>query len=155
MKHIFLLAVAIFLGLINCWGQNKEKDTVMINQPNTDIKVNKEYDDNGNLIRYDSTYSYSYSSDGTDSLMSDSVMNIFKEHFNKQFLSSDDPFMKDFFFPDSISKDDFFDDDFFTKRFREHIEQMDRLFYEMDSVKNEYFKKQDNRNGERSQYQSL
>ena len=34
-------------------------DTTVTN-PKVDIKVNKEYDKNGNIIRYDSSYTYIY-----------------------------------------------------------------------------------------------
>ena len=44
-------------------------------QPKANIKVNKEYDKNGNLIRYDSTYTYVFT--GTDSLIKDSFLKEF------------------------------------------------------------------------------
>jgi hypothetical protein len=141
MKQFLILAVAVFLGFLNCNGQKYDTASGKTN-PNTDIKVNKEYDEQGNLIRYDSTYTYSYSNIGTDSLFSDSIFNSFRDHFNHRFLFSEDPFFKDFFFQDSVMKDDFFDDNFFMKRFKENMDQMDNLFEEMDSVKNDFFKKQ-------------
>ena len=59
-----ILALLLSLALFGCNGQTKNEkmaiqtDTI---QPKTDIRVNREYDKNGNLIRYDSTYSYYYS----------------------------------------------------------------------------------------------
>jgi hypothetical protein len=155
MKQIGLVAVAVFLGYLNCNGQITDNVTKNgKNNPKTDIQVNKEYDDQGNLIRYDSTYSYSYSNMDNDSIQNDSIFNLFRDHFNHQFSFSEDPFFKDFIFPDSVIKDDFFDDDFFMKRFKQNIEQMDNIFQEMDSVKNEFYKRQLNQ-GTKPQYQSL
>ncbi len=50
-------------------------DTTLIlgNQPKEDIKVNKEYDENGYLIRYDSTYTYYYSNIEGDEIVADSI----------------------------------------------------------------------------------
>ncbi|MCB4234259.1 hypothetical protein LDL59_01710 [Kaistella anthropi] len=50
----------------------------MGNQPIEDIKVNKEYDENGNLIRYDSTYTYYYSNIEGDEIAADSIFNNFR-----------------------------------------------------------------------------
>jgi hypothetical protein len=141
MEKLILLVVAIGFGLAYCYGQDKSQEDIGGNNPKTNIKVNKEYDDQGNLIRYDSTYSYSYSTAGKDSIFNDSIFGSFRDHFNHHFLFSEDPFFKDYFFRDSLMKEDFFDDDYFMKRFQENMRQMDKLFYEMDSVKNDYFKK--------------
>lgn len=155
MKQIFMVAVAVFLGYLNCNGQIAENGTTTDKKgPKTNIKVNKEYDEQGNLIRYDSTYSYSYSNMDNDSIPADSIFNMFRDHFNHQFGFSEDPFFKDFFFQDSLMKDDFFNDDFFMKRFKQNMEQMDNLFQEMDSVKNDFYKKNMNQ-GSKPQLRSL
>jgi len=155
MKQIVMVAVAVFMGYLNCNGQIVDNGAADgKNSPKTNIKVNKEYDKQGNLIRYDSTYSYSYSNMETDTIFNDSIFSSFRDHFNHRFLFSEDPFFKDFFFQDSVMKDDFFNDDFFMKRFRENINQMDNLFQEMDSVKNEFYKRQMNQ-GAKPQFQSL
>lgn len=155
MKQIVMVAVAVFLGYLNCNGQIADNDTTKgKNSPKTNIKVNKEYDDQGNLIRYDSTYSYSYSNMDNDSIPNDSIFSLFRDRFNHQFSFSEDPFFKDFFFQDSVMKDEFFNDDFFMKRFKQNMEQMDNLFQEMDSVKNDFYKKKMNP-GAKPQFQSL
>jgi len=155
MKQIVMVAVAVFLGYLNCNGQITDNVTKNgKNNPKTDIKVNKEYDDQGNLIRYDSTYSYSYSNMDNDTIFNDSIFNIVRSHYIDHFLSSDDPFFKDFLFQDSVMNENFFDDNFFEKRFKENMRQMDNLFQEMDSVKNEFYKRQINQ-GTKPQYQSL
>ena len=60
MKNLIMSVVSLLL-LSGCYGQtekNKEtfkKDTI---RPKVDYKVNKEYDEKGNLIKNDSTYTY-------------------------------------------------------------------------------------------------
>lgn len=95
MKRISLLTIAIILGLGLCIGQSRKTDKLTVpkqsktenncaNQPQENIKVNKEYDKNGNLISYDSTYSYSYSSSSMDEIdpqKRDSLLNEFKSFF--------------------------------------------------------------------------
>lgn len=68
-KLFTLLLVTLFFG--SCQGQLKTKnsssaDSLSFNKPKENIKVNKKYDENGNLIEYDSVYSYSYSYSGND-----------------------------------------------------------------------------------------
>ncbi len=60
VRYVFLVAawlVAISVGA-QTTGKNK-------NQPHEEVKVNKQYDEQGNLVGYDSTYVYSWSSDST------------------------------------------------------------------------------------------
>lgn len=52
--------------------------------PDEQIKVNKEYDENGNLIRYDSTYVRSWSSDST---LNSEYMESIQQHMNSYFGS--------------------------------------------------------------------
>ncbi len=87
MRQI-ILGLSLFLSvLVGCKGQVNDKtgsnklDTINKIEPKTNIKVNKEYDENGNLIRYDSTYSYYYSNIEGDSLLRDSVFNKFRTFF--------------------------------------------------------------------------
>jgi hypothetical protein len=78
LVHISALAYAIFiLSISAACSQNKEEKNAK-NQPKVDVKVNKQYDDKGNVIGYDSTYSFSYS-DTTGSPANDS---IFSKFFN-------------------------------------------------------------------------
>jgi len=144
MKRIGIIAIACMLCFSSCNGQSgkEKKETADKNAPKTDIKVNKEYDENGNLIRYDSTYSYYYSNILNDSLLGDSIFNDFKSQFNQRYFFSQKPFFNDFFFQDSLLKYDFYKNDFFSKRFNNNMQQMDKLFMEMDSIKNYYFQKQ-------------
>ena len=144
MKRVGFFAIAFMLCLFSCNGQSGKvkKETVDKNAPKTDIKVKKEYDKNGNLIRYDSTYSYFYSNILNDTLLRDSIFNNFKSKFNQNYFFSQKPYFNDFFFQDSLLKYDFYRKDFFSKRFMNNMQRMDKLFMEMDSLKNFYFMQQ-------------
>lgn len=142
MKRIGILAIAISIILNSCNGQKKTEKTESLNDtinPKTNIIVNKEYDDEGNLIRYDSTYSSYYSNIETDTLLGDSVFSNFKNYFNQSYGFSNQPYFNNFFFEDSLLKYDFYKKDFFSNRFQKNMEQMDKLFMEMDSLKNNFF----------------
>lgn len=141
-KGIYVLAMSLILS--GCNGQIKKDnnglsaDTI---QPKTDIRVNKEYDENGNLVRYDSSYSSYYSNIEGNTLLGDSIFNNFKNHFNQRYLFSDESFFDDYFFEDSLLYYDFYKNDFFSNRFRRNMEYMDQLFLEMDSIKNRFYYK--------------
>ena len=144
MKRISLIVLAFILILSSCNGQSvkEKKETADKNLPKTDIKVNKEYDKDGNLISYDSTYSYFYSNILNDTILGDSIFSNFKNQFNQQYFFSQKPYFNDFFFQDSLLKYDFYKNDFFSNRFKNNMQQMDKLFMEMDSIKNYYFQQQ-------------
>jgi len=144
MKRIASIAIALSVTLYSCNGQEgKTKESkVASNIPQTNIKVDKQYDKNGNLIKYDSTYSYYYSNVQSDINLKDSILNNFKKQFNKRYFFSGDPFFNDLFFEDSLLMYDFYKKDFFLNRFRNNMRRMDSLFWGMDSLKNNFFNKQ-------------
>lgn len=146
MKQIIISLFLSSVVLFGCKGQNNEETNKIkkesINQPQTEVKVNKEYDENGNVVKYDSTYSYYYSNIDRNSLLEDSIMLIFKNHFNQSFGFSSHPFFDDFFFQDSLMQYDFYNNDFFIERFRQNQARMNDLFLEMDSLKNNFFREQ-------------
>ncbi|MFY9153710.1 MAG: hypothetical protein WAO52_16955 [Prolixibacteraceae bacterium] len=142
MKRMVFFVLAVLFALASCDGQTKKQKAQNTNVPKTNIKVNKEYDKDGNLIRYDSTYSYFYSNIVNDSILGDSIFSDFKDQFNQRYIFSSEPYFSDFFFQDSLLKYDFYKNDFFSKRYKNDMERMGKLFQEMDSVKNLYFKNQ-------------
>lgn len=145
MKRIIIPVLAITLSFNNCIGQSENGDEnkqSQKNSPVTNYKVNKEYDEKGNIIRYDSTYSYYYSNVGGDTLTQDSILDVFKQNFNQRFLFSGDPFFNDFFFQDTLPPFNFYHDDFFSNHFKNNMEELDRLMKEMDIFKNEFFNRQ-------------
>jgi hypothetical protein len=144
MIRMDLIAIALSVTLISCNGQtnNKSKNDITTAEPQTNIKVDKQYDSNGNLIKYDSSYSYYYSNIKDDKNVRDSIFSNFKNQFNQKYSFSSDPYFKDFFFQDSLLKYDFYKKDFFLNRFRNNMKMMDSLFWGMDSLKNSFFGKQ-------------
>lgn len=62
MKRFILISFLNLILVISLMAQNQTKKQ---NQPRENSKVTREYDEKGNLIKFDSVYSYSYSSDTT------------------------------------------------------------------------------------------
>lgn len=120
----------------------KEADTLAarIDTPKSEVRVNKEYDANGNLIAYDSTYSSFYSSHNTDPAAMDSLFRDFQPKFNRQFPFMMDPGFNDLFFRDTLLYPDFFHDDFFRKRMEMNDRWMQQMIAAMDSMMNTWFR---------------
>ena len=125
MKKLIFL-VLFFIIISNSFFSQIEVyiDTTKIDSPNETWNVNKSYDKDGNIIQYDSSYSYSYSYNGEylniDSLISTFGMNNFfsspfeidttSNFFNQRSRMIEDVF-KEFIQIDSFFND-FFDDNF-------------------------------------------
>jgi len=115
MVRIMILTIATTLGLISCNGQvsNEGKPDNKKDTTNAVIKVNKEYDEKGNIMKYDSTYSYFYSNIENNIPLRDSIFNNFKSIFNQKYFFSNQPYFDDFFFEDTLLFYDFYKKDFF------------------------------------------
>jgi hypothetical protein len=111
--------------------------------PKTDVKVNKKYDDKGNLIQYDSSYSYFYSSPGRgrSSISSDSLFGNLKGSLRENYRSLLDRNMDSIFFNDTLFKYDFLNKDYFSQRFQLNMQQFENMFRQMDSIKSDMFRK--------------
>lgn len=147
-KLIYILFALFFIG---CNSQdkkkqkaqesnNKEEQTV---KPKETWDVNKEYDAFGNLIKYDSIYSYSYSNIKGDSLKVnlDSIMDSFRGYFDKNTsFRQRDNFS---FFPenDSLFMNDFFKEDYFFKNWKNQHSELDEMIKRMDSSRNAFLKR--------------
>ncbi len=92
----------VFLFLTNCLIANlfAQKPDQKSNSPQENSTVKREYDDKGNLIRFDSTYTYNWSGDTTmmNSLSPDKFPDLFSGYFG--------------FTPDSTFKGSSFFDEF-------------------------------------------
>jgi hypothetical protein len=108
MKRFFLAAIlgAGIVGIALAQVKDNKK-----NAPKEDIKVNKKYDEHGNLIQYDSTYTYNWSGDTTmiNQMSPEEMKKLFKEHFN-------------FFNDSSMTDDSFFGN--FDQMFSDHFGMM-------------------------------
>jgi hypothetical protein len=140
-----ILGVLFLLSIVGCTdekinGQQEKEDSLLVNKPQTKVIVNKEYDEFGNLIKFDSSYSYFYSNLQNDSTFGDSSYSLFQEDFFNSFPNIQKPFLNNMFFEDSLLNYDFYKDDFFSNRFRSNRMKFDKLFEEMDSIKNKFYK---------------
>jgi hypothetical protein len=135
MKTLQLIPLFCLL-FFNCSGQDKSQKTEDNNiKPEENITVNKEYDEFGNLKRYDSIYSYSYSSNGK---LSDSLKLQFQKHFKNHSLFND-TFFDDFFGKDSSSGGGFYPDNFFHNGFINQDEHIKQMMQRMDSIQQLFF----------------
>src|SRR5688572_29110550 len=127
MKNLIVWIVLSFLTG-GCDGQKKANEKLSghlasadtLVKPKVDVRVNKRYDDKGNLTQFDSTYSYFYSSPGIgrSSITSDSLFGNFKSPLLNQYKGLMNENMNSIFFNDSLFKYDFYDEDYFSRRFR-------------------------------------
>lgn len=155
LERSFFL-ILILLISISGFSQNQKTKK----QPNENVKVNKEYDEDGNLIRYDSTYVYTWSSDSSMQFHPDS--SIFFQPDFEMIKKQMQEHMNSFFKTDSISGnrfgypfdlDEFFDDEFLGRRFFNHdsisnapnstnfFKDFDEMMKEHMKFRNEYMQK--------------
>ncbi|HKR06193.1 MAG TPA: hypothetical protein VJY62_16275 [Bacteroidia bacterium] len=149
MKKLMAIMLLSFL-VGGCNGQKKQNEksakqlalTDTTYRPKVDVRVNKKYDEKGNIIQYDSTYSYYYSSPGTseNSISSDSVFSNFKIPLRNDYKGLFDDNMNSIFFNDSLFKYDFYNNDYFIKRFHLNMNRFENLFRQMDSIKSGMFR---------------
>lgn len=143
-----MLILMVPLFLVSCQAQTNEKRKEIkkekketANTPKVDIKVNKVYDENGNLVGYDSTYVWSYLNNRGDSvsLDADSVLSRFKPIINSQYPDFLNNYNK-LFFNDSLFYHNFLEPDYFMGRWEKEMSRMNRMMQEMDSMKELFFK---------------
>ncbi len=142
MKKIGIIIFSVFT-LVGCNAQEKEQTKIAEQavEPKVDYKVNKEYDEDGNLIEYDSVYTYYYSNIDKDAMLKDSIFKKFNEH-----LELNNP-IENSLFDDILKEDDFIEDDFFKEDFfrgnsDRNQEIMFQMMQKMDSLKNQFFVEQ-------------
>lgn len=81
LSHFALHASIIGAMLFSAQVMAQDKTGKSKAQPDVRVKVQKEYDDQGNITRYDSTYSYSWSGDGETPCDIDSLFKGFNRGF--------------------------------------------------------------------------
>ena len=140
MKKYSLILMSALLS-VGCNGQKneakqaeiKESNEKVVEQPKGTWKVDKEFDENGNLIKYDSIYSWSSSSqfDDLSSLDRDSLMQSFKSRFFTNFSEFENQGFEDIFSQDSLFSKRFFNDDFFGSDFGKDYMDIDEFTQQM------------------------
>jgi hypothetical protein len=108
-------------------------------KPKVNIKVNRQYDEKGNVVSFDSTYTSFYSNMDGDTATMDTLMKGFDRYFDFNYPSIFQREFKPLFFTDSLRYPDFFHDDFFLKRYELNDRYMRDMMKRMDSIKNRYF----------------
>jgi hypothetical protein len=131
-KMLVPLFSFLAIMLVGCkWGHTQQNENSE-NQPQVKIDVNKETDENGNIIRYDSTYSFSWSSSGD--LNVDSVLKQFG-FSTRSWVHEDneDPFGSSFFDHSDFGFDfstHFKEMEEFQQRMMQRHEEMLKGFYQ-------------------------
>jgi hypothetical protein len=154
IRCLWVFFIAGCLMLCSCHektnGQNKAEgkknaspiEGDSLTKPKVNIKVNRHYDEKGNVIGFDSTYSSYYSNVQGDTTQMDSLMSRFNRFFDQEHSSF---FRKEFdplFFNDSLRYPDFFHDDFFMKRYELNDPYFRNMMQRMDSIKNHFYQEQ-------------
>jgi len=105
-------------------------------KPTTDISVNRRYDDKGNLIGFDSTYTSYYSNIPGDTTKINSLLKPFDPYFGKNHASWFNNRVN------SLLDDPFFDDRYSIKRNRLNGPSRRGLIYRKDSINNWFYRDQ-------------
>jgi hypothetical protein len=132
---------------IGCSGQVEEQKNSKTSEqdekkentvPKGSWQVDKEFDENGNLTRFDSIYSWS-SSGNLKGMDGDSIFNKMQSMMQKRFSMFQSPNMSGFAERDSIMEqffsDDFFKDDFFSNG----MPNMDVMMKRMEAMRQQFF----------------
>jgi hypothetical protein len=145
-KFVFTLLLGLILA--GCHAQDdrskskddlaeKKTDSTFLEQPKISWKVDKKYDGQGNIIGYDSIYSYSFDNlrnlprdMNLDSIMGS--MRILSQGNLSSFL--EDHNMGRFMEMDSLMNGDQFFNDFFERQRSNGFSGMQELFQQMDSL---------------------
>ena len=148
-KYILFIKVALLS--VGCSGQNneakkelaKEKQDSIAEQPKGSWKVDKEFDENGNLIRYDSIYSWSSNNKFNDlSLMDkDSLLKSFESKFFSGLSHFENQGFEDIFSKDSLFSKHFFNDDFFGSDFGKDFMNIDKIRQQMIERQKKFLEK--------------
>src|SRR5688572_17722246 len=142
-----LIALALIISSCQMKGQrgeeSKKEATAFrdsLNKPKVNIQVNKHYDNKGNVIGFDSTYTSFYSNVDGDTIKMDSLMRNFDRHFNLGKTSFFNRELDSLFFNDSLRYPDFFHDDFFLRRYELNDLYLRNMMHRMDSLKNNFYR---------------
>jgi len=117
----------------------KVSDTTM---PKGSWKINKELDENGNIIRYDSIYTWSSTGkiDDLNRINIDSFTQSYRSLLNKRFSLIEEDEFSDFFLNDSLFFGDFNNPNFFNEDFDQTFMNLDEMKKRMEKVRREMLK---------------
>jgi len=147
-KYMILLLVAYVITACN--GQeadNKtekkiENEEVAVEAPKGSWKVNKEFDEAGNLIRFDSVYSWSSGNNLNElaDLDRDSTLKSMQSKFYRNFsqFDFDKEGFGDLFAEDSLFTKRFFNNDFFENDFGKDFMDIDKMHERMEHMQKQF-----------------
>ncbi len=144
-KYISILMVFLLCG--SCSGQSnnidRKKSISASKQPEGTWKVDKEFDENGNLIRYDSIYSWSSDKkfDNLSIKEKDSILKSMESSFFNGFSYLQNQGFEDLFTPDSLFSKHFFSDDFFKSDFGNDFRDIEKIREKMMLKQKQLLKK--------------
>lgn len=144
MKRITFIAGLLLLSVI-AFAKNRQ-DTIKYTKPGNPkvhYNVHKVYNKKGNLISYDSTYSWSYHHESKGRQIDvDSVMRKFLPYFRRNFPNADMKAMRQHFMgmPDSAMILDFFNNKKFFDQWQGQLFDFQQQIRQMDSLRNRFFK---------------
>lgn len=125
-----LMLPLMMLFFYSCMQAQEPTKNQNANEPKVHIDVNKEFDEQGNVTRYDSTYVWTWSSDGNIQQMPDSMLQQMMKEWN---MPGFDMFANDPFFNlnDSLMMNPFGNMPFFDDRIEQLLEQQQRMMEEL------------------------
>ena len=144
-----MFVAVLLLGAMSCDAQTEKNKTMQSSgtdtaqdKPQVSWKVNKKYDEKGNLVGYDSTYTWSYSSKGgkMQPVAMDSIMTQFRKHFDTEFPSVFGNSFGEAVWSDSLFEKDFASPDYFMRRWEQQHFDMRKMMQQMDSLRNSFLK---------------
>ncbi|MGP1994224.1 hypothetical protein D9V96_020255 [Zobellia laminariae] len=148
-KYILLFMIGLLSA--SCDGQKndikntetKESVKSIVEQPKGSWKVNKEFDENGNLIGYDSIYSWSANTqlDKLSNLNKDSLLQSFKSRFFTDFSDFENKGFDDVFSKDSLFSKHYFNDDFFESEFGKDYMDIEKITQRMIARQKKFLEK--------------
>ena len=150
MKHIYMALSASLFLFIGCQGQKndttaKSEKSKIAEEPKGSWKVNREFDEAGNLIRYDSIYSWSSAAadnkNNFSTMNRDSIFQSFRSQFSRNFSGVDDMMGNGLFDQDSLFIKRFFADDFFESEFGQDFMDLDQMHQHMQSMQKQFLQR--------------
>jgi hypothetical protein len=143
MKKLFSLKTIVLLAFIfnsfNIKSQNIElPNQGKNNEPDVQINVQRELDNNGNVVRYDSAYTWTWSSDGTQGMQRNFLNDSINLKFQNQ-LDGNNVFNDPFFNSFGFSKDSLSTNMFGNSNFDALQKQMIELMQRQQQMMNEMF----------------
>jgi len=139
---MYILVTAVLL-MPTRKGKNPDEETIrsdqFIGEPGINIMVNRKYNEKGNVVKFDSTYSSLLRDNPGYAHDPDGPISTFEHNYLQREVS---PLIKKFryvFRTDSVFKEDFFRSDFFLKRYELNDAYLRKVMHEMDSIKNKFY----------------